>query len=70
MMMKKLGISKEQKVAIQMLSELDRISLNLEEVGRYIGRQDNMTLNRLMIIIEAAEEEKENQIAREHTTLF
>jgi hypothetical protein len=43
---------------------------DLDAVGRYIGRQDNLTYNRLMIVIEAAQEEKQRQELRNQTRLF
>jgi hypothetical protein len=63
-------LTKEQKVAHEIMAELDRLKIDLDEVGRYIGRQDNLTYNRLMIVIEAAEEEKQRQELSNHTRLF
>tara|TARA_B110000483_G_scaffold61562_1_gene76565 strand:+ start:5180 stop:5347 length:168 start_codon:yes stop_codon:yes gene_type:complete len=49
---------------------LDRVSLDLDEVGRNIARMTNLPFNRLIIVIEAAEEEKDKLIARESNTLY
>jgi hypothetical protein len=54
-------MSNEEKVAHTIAKLLDSLSLNLDEVGKYLARVlPNTIYNRLMIIAEAAEWEKEN----------
>ena len=55
-------MSNEEKVAHTIAKLLDSLSLNLDEVGKYLARfLPNTIYNRLMIIAEAAEWEKENK---------
>jgi c-di-GMP-related signal transduction protein len=63
-------LTKEQKVAYELMAELDSISLDLDQVGKYIGRQDNLTYNRLIIIAESAQEEKQRQQEVHQSLLF
>jgi hypothetical protein len=54
--------SREEKVAEKIAQLLDSLSLDLDEVGKYIARFLPTTIyNRLMIIAESAEWEKENE---------
>ena len=54
-------MSNEEKVAQTIAKLLDSLSLNLDEVGKYLARfLPNTIYNRLMIIAEAAEWEKKN----------
>ena len=54
-------MSNEENVAHAIAKLLDSLSLNLDEVGKYLARfLPNKIYNRLMIIAEAAEWEKEN----------
>jgi hypothetical protein len=62
--------SNEERVAMSIAESLDRVSLDLDEVGRNIARMDNLPFNRLIIVIEAAEEEKDKRNARESNTLY
>ena len=62
--------SNEERVAMTIAESLDRVSLDLDEVGRNIARMTNLPYNRLIIVIEAAEEEKDKLIARESNTLY
>ena len=62
--------SNEERVATTIADSLDRVSLDLDEVGRNIARMTNLPYNRLIIVIEAAEEEKEKLLARESNTIF
>ena len=62
--------SNEERVAMTIAESLDRVSLDLDEVGRNIARMTNLPYNRLIIVIEAAEEEKDKIIARESNTLY
>jgi c-di-GMP-related signal transduction protein len=63
-------LTREQKVAYELMEELDSISLDLDQVGKYIGRQDNLTYNRLIIIAESAQEEKQRQQEVHQSLLF
>lgn len=60
--------TKEEKVADKIADLLDSASLNLDEVGRILGRGVNLPYNRLILIVEAMEAEKEYQIARDSNT--
>lgn len=62
--------SNEERVAMTIAESLDRVSLDLDEVGRNIARMTNLPYNRLIIVIEAAEEEKDKRNARESNTLY
>jgi hypothetical protein len=54
--------SREEKVAEKIAQLLDSLTLDLDQVGKYIARFLPTTIyNRLMIIAEAAEYEKEEQ---------
>jgi hypothetical protein len=62
--------SNEEKTAEVIASSLDYASLDLDEVGRNIARMRNLPYNRLLIVVESAEEEKEKLNARESNTLY
>lgn len=62
--------SNEEKVADKIANSLDSVSLDLDEVGRNIARMRNLQYNRLLIVVESAEEEKEKLLARESNTIF
>lgn len=62
--------SNEEKVAGKIADSLDSVSLDLDEVGRNIARMSNLPYNRLLIVIESAEEEKEKLNARESNSLY
>ena len=62
--------SNEEKTAEVIANSLDYASLDLDEVGRNIARMNNLPYNRLLIVVESAEEEKEKRIARESNTLY
>lgn len=54
-------MSNEEKVAHAIAKLLDSLTLNLDDVGKYLARfLPNTIYNRLMIIAESAEWEKEN----------
>jgi len=53
--------TEEEKVAVVIADKLDKVTLNLDEVGRYLAGMPNIYYNRLMIIAEAAEYEKEKE---------
>lgn len=60
--------SSEEKTAEVIANSLDKVSLNLDEVGKNIARMNNLPYNRLLIVVESAEEEKDKINAREHNT--
>jgi|SaaInl74LU_5_DNA_1037368.scaffolds.fasta_scaffold04110_3 hypothetical protein len=62
--------SNEEKVADKIANSLDSVSLDLDEVGRSIARMRNLPYNRLLIVVESAEEEKEKLLGRESNTIF
>ena len=62
--------SNEEKVADKIANSLDSVSLDLDEVGRNIARMRNLPYNRLLIVVESAEEEKEKLLGRESNTIF
>jgi hypothetical protein len=66
-MMKK---TEEQKTAEMIANKLDKVTLNLDEVGRYIASMPNLFYNRIMLVAEAAEHEKEKQLFRQEEALF
>jgi hypothetical protein len=54
--------SREEKVAEKIAQLLDSLTLDLDQVGKYIARFLQTTIyNRLMIIAEAAEWEKKDK---------
>ena len=62
--------SNEEKVAGKIADSLDSVSLDLDEVGRNIARMNNLPYNRLLIVVESTEEEKEKLNARESNSLY
>ena len=55
----------EDKTAMALINAVDKISLDLEEVGRTIAyTANNMTLNRLEVILETAQEKKGEMYVR------
>jgi hypothetical protein len=52
--------SEEEKVAEAIANKLDKVTLNLDDVGRYFAGMPNIYYNRLMMVAEAAEFEKES----------
>jgi len=62
--------SNEEKVAGKIADSLDSVSLDLDEVGRNIARMTNLPYNRLLIVVESAEEEKEKILGRESNTIY
>lgn len=47
--------TEEQKTAETIANRLDKVTLNLDEVGRYLASMPNVYYNRFMIVAEAAE---------------
>lgn len=62
--------SQEEKVAEQIADKLDKSTLDLDQVGRYLATMPNLFYNRLMIVAEAAEFEKEARSLRQEEMLF
>lgn len=62
--------STEEKVAVKIGDLLDSLTLDLDQIGIYLARDNNITYNRLMVIAEAAEFEKEIQSGKQLDTLF
>lgn len=52
--------TEEEKVAEAIANKLDKVTLNLDEVGRYLAGMPNIYYNRLMVIAESAEHQKES----------
>lgn len=65
---RRLPKSREEKVAEQISQLLEPITINLDEVGRNLARMSNVHYNRLLLVTEAAEWEKEN--AYDQNSLF
>lgn len=53
--------STAEKTAIKIGSLVNDLTLDLDQVGMYLGRDNSITYNRLMVILEAAKWEKEEQ---------
>lgn len=62
--------STEEQVATRIGDLIDKVSLDLDQIGIYLARDNNITYNRLMVIAEAAEFEKEIQSGKQFNTLF
>ena len=60
--MRRKLITKEEKVAIQLSNVLADLRLDLDMVGKYLVQMSpNVIYNRLIIIADSAEHEKEQQ---------
>jgi hypothetical protein len=62
--------STEEQVATKIGDLIDKVSLDLDQIGMFLARDNNITYNRLMVIAEAAEFEKEIQSGKQFDTLF
>lgn len=62
--------TEEQKTAEMIANKLNIVTLNLDEVGKYLAGMPNIFYNRLMMVAEAAEWEKEAQSLRQEEMLF
>jgi hypothetical protein len=51
-------------VAKTIVDKLDSVTLNLDEVGRYLAGMPNVYYNRFMIVAEAAEHSKQLQAVK------
>jgi hypothetical protein len=47
--------TQEEKTAETIANRLDSVTLNLDEVGRYLAGMPNLYYNRFMLVAEAAE---------------
>lgn len=55
------GKSEEQKVMEKISTQINDLTLDLEQIGIYFGRTNGTTYRRLMTIAESAEYEKEEK---------
>ncbi len=64
--------TEEEKAAIKLATIVSDVRLDLDEVGVYLGRYaPTVSYNRLMLIAESAEFEKENiDVRHSHEPLF
>lgn len=59
--MRRRPLTKEQKIAIKIGELVNDVTIDLEEVGKTIANaQPTLTYNRVILVAEAAVEEKEN----------
>jgi hypothetical protein len=70
--MRKHRLTQEEKVAKQIENITSDLRLDLDLVGRYLANSSpTITYNRLILIVESAEFEKENIVVRDtHDPLF
>lgn len=57
----KLPKSKEESVAEKIAELVTDLRLDLEQVGIYVGRQDNVVYRRVQIVSESAKFEREEK---------
>jgi len=71
-MVRRFTPSDNEKVAMRIAKLLNDLTLDLDAVGTYLGRQaPSVSYRRLQIIAEAAEAEREQQDVRiSHNPLF
>lgn len=66
--MRKRAKTQEEKVAQQFANLLSDLRIDLDQVGIYLAQQrPSVAYNRLMIIAESAEHEKEREYDRQDT---
>lgn len=69
--MTRRGMTKNEKTAVKIAELLNDVTLDLDQVGQYLGRlAPTISYNRLMIIAEAAEWEKEQADLNNQPRLF
>ena len=69
--MTRRGMTKNEKTAVKIAELLNDVTLDLDQVGQYLGRlAPTISYNRLMIIAEAAEWEKEQVDLNNQPRLF
>lgn len=60
-----MALTNEDKIAIKLAEELDRMSLDLDKVGRVFAHvATNVAINRLEVILDSAVEEKGEMYVR------
>lgn len=70
MTIRRLHKTHEEKIAEKITDLLSDIRLDLDQIGIYLARNSKVGYNRLMLITEAAEFERELEDGRQHYTLF
>ena len=69
--MRRKLVTKEEKVAIQLTNVLSDLRLDLDMVGKYLVQlSPNVIYNRLIVIADSAQEEKEQQYDHYQYRLF
>lgn len=63
-------LSREEKVAVKIGDLIDSLTLDLDQIGMFLARDNKITYNRLMVIAEAAEFEREIADGKQHDYLF
>lgn len=60
-----MALTNEDKIAIKLAEELDRMSLDLDKVGRVFAHvATNVAINRLEVVLDSAIEEKGEMYVR------
>ena len=67
---RRLGKSEAEKVAEKIGNLINNLTLDLDQIGIYVARDNLITHNRLQTIAEAALEEREIISGKQHDTLF
>jgi hypothetical protein len=67
---RRLPTSEAEKVADKIAKLINDLTLDLDQVGFYVARNNLVTYNRLIEIAEAAEYEREIINGRQQDTLF
>lgn len=62
--------SEAERVAEKIGNLINNLTLDLDQIGIYVAREGMTTHNRLQIIAEAAEQEREIISGRQYDTLF
>jgi hypothetical protein len=69
--MSKRGMTKNEKTAVKIAELLNDVTIDLDQVGIYLGRlAPTISYNRLMIVAESAEFEKHDNKVNELEMLF
>ena len=58
--------TEEEKAAQQLANIVSDVRLNLDEVGIYLATYENVSVRRLVEIVESAEYEREQMYDRQH----
>lgn len=63
-----MKLTKEDKLAMKMIDQVNDITLDLDQVGITIAQiSPSILFNRLEVIVESAREEKEKQYVRDNS---